>query len=71
VRDFCSGAYSLRDDEPVTPDGLRFLLKQITYHFGRDKKAMRKTRSTLLALIGKFANDELKRSDRLDKAQKK
>jgi hypothetical protein len=53
------------DDEPVTPDGLRFLLNQITYHFGANKKAMHKTRSTLLALIGKFANDELKRTARL------
>jgi hypothetical protein len=58
------------DDEPVTPDGLRFLLNQITYHFGANKKAMRKTRNTLLALIGKFANDELKRSDSTRKRHK-
>jgi hypothetical protein len=53
---------SMPDDERATPDGLRFLLNQITYHFGANKKAMHKTRSTLLALIGRFANDELKRS---------
>jgi hypothetical protein len=27
------------DEEPVTLDGLRFLLNQITYHFCANKKA--------------------------------
>jgi len=61
----------MTDDEPVAPGGLRFLLNQMIYHFGANKKAMHKTRSTLLALMGKFAKDELKRSDSARKKHKK
>lgn len=45
-------------DEEVSGDRLRYLLNQITYHFGGDVNAMRKTRDTLLSLIGEFAKDQ-------------
>jgi hypothetical protein len=41
----------MRDEKPVTPDDLRYLLDQITYNFSGDKKLMRKTRTALLRLI--------------------
>jgi hypothetical protein len=42
-------------EEEVTPDRLRDLLGDITYHWHSDQKAMSKTRNTLLKLIGEFA----------------
>lgn len=45
-------------DVDVSPDRLRYLLNQITYHFSGDMKAMRKTHDILLSLIGEFANDQ-------------
>jgi hypothetical protein len=41
-------------EEEVTPDRLPDLLGEITYHWYSDQWAMRKTRDTLLKLIGQF-----------------
>jgi hypothetical protein len=41
-------------EEEVTPDRLRDLLGDITYHWCSDQRAMRKARDALLKLIGQF-----------------
>lgn len=39
------------EDEEISPDRLRLLLKDIIYYFSADKEAMRKLHDTLLKLI--------------------
>jgi hypothetical protein len=56
------------DDTEITTDHLRDLLHQITYHWHHNQNAMRKTRNTLLKLIGQFARAEVRKYDR-EKAQ--
>ncbi len=50
----------MRDEKPVTPKDLRYLLGQITYHFMGDQKLMRKARTMLLRLIREFSKEKLK-----------
>jgi hypothetical protein len=56
------------DNEEVTPDRLRDLLSEITYHWHGDQKAMRKAKTVLLKLIGELARSEVRKFER-DKAR--
>ena len=52
------------NQKEVTEERLRELLNQIIYHWHYNQTAMRKTRNTLIKLIGQFARAEVRKHDR-------
>ncbi len=53
----------IEEEEEVDLDHLRRILNDIIYYFCHHKAMMRKTRSTLLQLIGEFSKEELQRNE--------